>query len=97
LLLTNVPELVDWFENPKNKVFKIYEVKIDKPIKSADLKKLKKGVEDDGQLLKFHDVNPINGDPTFLRILLTEGKKRHIRRALKVLGYKVKDLKRIKM
>jgi 23S rRNA pseudouridine2605 synthase len=32
----------------------------------------------------------------FLRIVLDEGKKRHIRRVLKALGYKVLDLKRIK-
>jgi len=99
LLLTNVPELVDRFENPKNKVFKIYEVKIDKPLKTKDLARLKKGITsgDDQQILRFHDIHKIEGNPTFLRILLTEGKKRHIRRALKELGYKVKDLKRIKM
>ncbi len=103
LLLTNIPELVDRFENPKNKVFKIYEVKLNKPIKTNDLEKLKKGItyhdKDKKEIiqLKFYDVHPISKDPKYIKVLLTEGKKRHIRRALEELGYKVKDLKRTKM
>ncbi len=103
LLLTNIPELVDRFENPKNKVFKIYEVKLNKPIKTGDLEKLKKGItyhdKDKKEViqLKFYDVHPIKNDPKYIKVLLTEGKKRHIRRALEELGYKVKDLKRTKM
>lgn len=103
LLLTNIPELVDRFENPKNKVFKIYEVKLNKPIKTGDLEKLKKGItyhdKDKKEViqLKFYDVHPIKNDPKYIKVLLTEGKKRHIRRALEELDYKVKDLKRTKM
>lgn len=42
LLLTNEPKLVDYYENPKNRIFKIYEVIIDKDFKTKDLQKAKK-------------------------------------------------------
>jgi len=131
LLLTNDPEIVDRFTNPKNKVIKVYEVQIDRPFKSSDVVKVKKWIYVDQQwkllsskmlekmksmsvqqkedflkkqfiwridLLSFKDVKYFksNKGKHFLRVVLTEGKKRHIRRVLKALWYKVLDLKRIK-
>ncbi len=115
LLLTNEPDLVDYYENPKNKIFKIYEVEIDKIIKSSDIIKAKKWVSVDQEwnlvnwkrefepvwdveTLDFYDIHYINKRwKHILRILLTEWKKRHIRRVLKGLWYKTLDLKRIKV
>ncbi len=116
LLLTNVPELVNEYEHPKNKIFKIYEVQIDNFIKKHHLQKLKRGVwiTDDGEyipdtkinehkwqhtdLLQFHDIHILKDRrwKFMARIVLTYGKKRHIRRALKAFGYKIYDLCRIK-
>lgn len=109
LLLTNSPEIVDFYENPKNKIIKIYEVKIDKMLKTNHIIKFKKWINVDQdwnldtnwELLSFHDVKSIMDNkwdrrPT-LRILLKEWKNRHIRRALKALWYKTIDLKRIKV
>lgn len=113
LLLTNDTKLVDFYENPKNRIIKIYEVLIDKPFKSKDIIKSKRWIlvdqewrlidpnkpdkEEWTELLTFHDVQYSPDKWHFLRILLTEWKKRHIRRLLSALGYKVKDLKRIKV
>ena len=48
------------------------------------------------ELLRFHDVQYEKDKKwMYLRIVLTEGKKRHIRRALKALGYNVRDLMRV--
>lgn len=102
LLLTNDPELVDYYENPKNRVFKIYEVVVDKPFKSNHILKTKKWmyvnrdwkVDSKGELLYFYDINKTAGK---LRIVLKEWKNQHIRRVLTALGYKIKDLKRIKV
>ncbi len=109
LLLTNKPELVDFFSNPKNKIFKIYKVKINKPFTTSHIKIAKKGIWvsqqwnkldrsiQDADFLSFHDVKYTKcNDGHFLKIVLAEWKKRHIRRLLKALWYKVLDLKREK-
>ena len=44
LLLTNDPTLVDYYEKPENNVHKIYEVQIDRPLKTYDIEKAKKWV-----------------------------------------------------
>jgi len=46
-------------------------------------------------LLKFLDIFPTK-TPFQYKVLLNEGKKRHIRRVMKSLGYEVVDLQRIK-
>lgn len=112
LLLTNDPSIVDYYENPKNNIIKIYEVQIDKPFKTNHILKTKKGlyVDQDWNIvnplnnevsweeLKFSDIKKFTDEKWkhMLRILLTEWKKRHIRRVLKALWYKIKDLQRIK-
>lgn len=114
LLLTNNPELVDYFESPKNRVLKIYEVKIDKPFRTSDMIKAKKWIPVDEQWnkinltncdnqvfyeeLSFYAITPVktNKNEIFLRVVLNEWKKRHIRRLLKALEYKTLDLRRIK-
>lgn len=112
LLLTNEPKLVDEFEHPARKLFKIYEVKIDKPLKSKDIIKMKKWLQvsregekvlegdqeiTDYELLGFYDIHYIRQNWAHIaRILLQEGKYRHIRRLLSAFDYKVQDLKRIK-
>jgi len=116
LLLTNVPELVNEIEHPSRNIFKIYEVEIDKPLKTQHIEKFKKGVivTEDGEYVKnpndpkwkwvpkdFLQVYDISYSKDsrwryLLRILLTYGKKRHIRRLLKAFGYKIKKLTRVK-
>ena len=116
LLLTNVPELVNEIEHPSRNIFKIYEVEIDKPIKTRHRDKFKKWVliTDDGEYIQnpneerwkwkhfdFLQVYDISYHKDrrwnyFARILLTYGKKRHIRRLMKAFGYKVKNLTRVK-
>lgn len=114
LLLTNNSAKVDEFESPKNRILKIYEVKIDRPFRTWDLIKAKKWVAVDEQWnkvdlsnpdqnifyenLKFHALTPVKTtkNELFLRVVLTEWKKRHIRRLLSALWYKTLDLKRIK-
>jgi len=53
LLLTNDPALVDYYEKPENKIYKVYEVQIDKPLKTNHIQKMKKGalVDENGVLI----------------------------------------------
>jgi pseudouridine synthase len=42
LLLTNNPRLVDYYEQPANNIYKVYEVQIDKPLRTAHALSMKK-------------------------------------------------------
>jgi 23S rRNA pseudouridine2605 synthase len=112
LLLTNDSRLVDEYENPRNNVYKVYHITIDKPLRTKDKIKASKGVEvtekgylpddDPGmptELLKCVTISysKTTKEQHELIITLNEGKKRHIRRLLKALGYKVYKLHRLKV
>lgn len=100
ILLTNDGELADKLTHPRYEHKKNYEVRIknyglsDEKIKEIE-NKLKKGVdigEGDGAV-KAKDARWLGGNK-FL-IVLTEGKKRQIRRMFKAFGCQVVDLVRI--
>jgi pseudouridine synthase len=44
LLLTNNPRLVDYYEQPSNNIYKVYEVQIDKPLRTAHTLQMKKWI-----------------------------------------------------
>lgn len=96
LLLTNDGELTHQFTHPSTKVPKTYEVKIAGLPTEEALQKLRKGIAlEEGvtqpaqiQIFKKTDKN------CWLRIIVTEGKNRQIRRMLKKTGYEVMRLRR---
>ncbi len=97
LILTNNSNLVNKFQHPSNNVEKEYNVQIDKMFSINDYKKMKKWILDGGELLtvkmaKFYEQK----NKYFVKIILLEWKKRHIRRLLNNLGYKVIDLVRVR-
>lgn len=96
IILTNDGRITDKLLNPENNNEKEYIVKVHKPITGAFIKKMGAGVVlDDGYETKPCVVKMI-GDYLF-SIVLTEGKKRQIRRMCQVLGYEAVDLKRIRI
>ena len=111
LLLTNDPQLVNYYESPQNNIHKVYEIQIDKPLRSKDKVKAKKGIrvstewekseEDTGQseLLKCVTVSYQKNEKGKHIVIMTlnEWKNRHIRRLFSALGYKVQKLHRIKI
>ncbi len=59
-----------------------------------------KGVEDKGEVLRALAVTPEAsrpGRPPTMRILLGEGRNRHIRRMLEAVGLRVRRLRRIRI
>lgn len=97
LMLTNNSLLVDKFQHPSNKIEKEYLVQIDKIFSSNDYNKMKKWILDDWDLLQVKNAKFIEEKRKFLlKIILWEWKKRHIRRILQNLWYKVLDLQRIR-
>lgn len=101
VLLTNDGDLTERMTHPRYEHEKEYEVKL--KVESKKLKvdgvisKLKKGVNigDGDGIVKVKNVECL-GDGQF-KIILTEGKKRQIRRMFKVVGYEVEDLFRVRI
>jgi pseudouridine synthase len=97
--LTNDGDLVEKLTHPRYEHEKAYEVKVkgEKLKVEITIQKLKIGVdigEEDG-VVKAKEAEYL-GDDRF-RIILTEGKKRQIRRMFGVLGAEVDDLIRVRI
>lgn len=95
VLLSSDGEFVNSITHPKAEKQKEYIVTIDKPINSEDTTKLRNGVELHDGISNFISVSKIN--QTTLRITLSEGRNRQIRRTFEQLGYDVARLQRVRM
>jgi len=78
-----------------SEIEKEYLVRVEGRLSAAGLAKLNHGLSLDGAVLKPADVSWQNRDQ--LRFVLTEGKKRQIRRMCELVGLKVTGLKRIRI
>lgn len=97
LLLTNDGELANALMHPRYGVEKTYLVLVAGKPTPKDLQQLLDGVWlSDGkvQAKKVRRLKP-QGESTWLRVVLAEGKNREIRRMLAKLGHKVMRLKRV--
>mgnify|MGYP001644918218 FL=1 len=95
MLLTSKPELVHQFEHPSKEIEKSYLVQLDKPFDRKLKNKILAGIFEWGEFLRTKQLK--KSDFWLLEITLNEGKKRHIRRIFKALGYVVTDLQRIRI
>ncbi len=100
ILLTNDGNLTQKLTHPSHHVKKEYQVLIKGKIATPDIIKWQDGsLELEGKLLAKASVERIkleNGN-TWLKIILTEGRKRQLRETAKLLGYHVKYLKRVRI
>jgi len=95
ILLTNDGRITDRMLNPKYEHEKEYLVKLNKKIRPGFIRRLGEGVE-----LENYQAKPAMAEAlsdTLLRIVLTEGKNRQIRKMCAAFGYEVRDLKRIRI
>ncbi len=95
LLFTNDGVLAYRLTHPKFHHEKEYDVILDREISPFDCKKLEAGFEMDGSMTKPLNVKKIRHN--VIRIILTEGKNRQIRRMCQYVGYTVKELQRIRI
>lgn len=97
LLLTNDGELAYRLMHPKFEIEKTYLVLVAGHPTAADLQKLLDGVWLSDGKVKAKRVRRLKsqGDSTWLRIVLCEGKNREIRRMLAKLDHKVMKLRRV--
>lgn len=100
ILLTNDGELAHAFAHPRHHVEKEYRAWTDRFATREQVAAMLTGVENEGEVLRALSVvteatRP--GKPPALRIVLGEGRNRHIRRMLEAVGLKVKRLRRIRI
>jgi len=96
LILTNDGDLCYKLTHPKFEVEKEYLVLVNGVVDNTALKKLIKGVREGADLLKVKSCFVIKSKSgrSALKVIIHEGKKRHIRRLFEALGFSILDLKR---
>jgi 23S rRNA pseudouridine2605 synthase len=96
LLFTNDGELAQKLTHPSNKVKKIYEVELDKPITAEDFDKIVDGKIHlfDGPV-KVDEAAIISPSKKIIGIEIHEGRNRIVRRIFESLGYEVQKLDRV--
>ena len=97
LILTNDGQLKREFELPKNNYQREYKVKIQGKITDFIISKISKGIIVKGQKYKSIEIKKINETSTYtwIRMVLTEGKNREIRKIFDSLNMTVTRLIRV--
>jgi len=95
LLLTNDGDLAFRITHPKFKLEKEYLVTLDRELQTEDSPRVKKGVYLSEGRARFDSIVKVN--PRQVRVVLTQGLKRQVRRVFAALGYKVKRLQRVRI
>lgn len=98
ILFTNDGQFGNAMMHPKYEVEKEYIVKLDRPVDFEDLNKALDGIYIDmprPYRIKRYDLIPRTKQ--FIKVTLTEGKNREIRKIFSFLGYDVKSLTRIRI
>ena len=97
LFLTNDGTFSLRLTHPRYKMSKIYWVEVEGEVKSAGVAHLLKGVRNEGELLHAEKIFQVRtrNTTTELRLVLSEGRKRQIRRMMAAIGHPVKRLVRL--
>ena len=100
LILTSDGDLAYRLTAPQSEIPKTYLVRIEGTITEQQLNRIRAGVEiERGVVTKKCKVNVIETSKTYtkLRVVITEGKNREIRRMFEAVGKNVDFLKRLKI
>ena len=100
LLLTNNGEFARFAESPQTMWKRVYRVRVFGDIANLDIEELKQGIPIDGVNYREVEVEPEKdfahtGQNAWLRVVLTEGKNREIRKIMEYFGLQVNRLIRI--
>lgn len=99
IIITNDGDLCYRVTHPSFEIEKEYEANLNGKLTSQDIEKAKKGISLEGELLKVKRIKVIKiaQGRTFCSVVISEGKKRHLRRLFSALGYFVVSLKRVRI
>lgn len=99
LLLTNDGDLCYQVTHPKFELEKEYILKLAGLFTPSDIARAQKGLFDEGERLNIKQAKIIHSNSKFsvISVVITEGKKRHLRRLFWRLGFEVKGLLRVRI
>lgn len=99
ILLTDDGELTNLLTHPRYEHTKEYRVDVEGHPEDETLKRWRRGIFLDGRRTAPADVSILSRrkDHTWLRVVMREGRKRHIRRIAAKLGHPVRRLIRVRI
>lgn len=95
LLFTNDGEFANMLTHPKNKIEKTYIVTTNTFVTNENVETLKKGVDIGGYVTKEAKVKKIGEKK--IKIIISEGKNRQVRKMCSAIGLEVVNLKRVQI
>ena len=96
LIMTNDGDLANHITHPSKKVFKTYLAEIDGEIRLGQAEQLRRGVDIGGYTTRPAQVEILKqAGHSKVRISISEGKNRQVRRMFKAVGFNVVSLQRI--
>ncbi|MBQ1523714.1 MAG: rRNA pseudouridine synthase [Firmicutes bacterium] len=96
LIMTNDGDLANHITHPSKKVFKTYLAEIDGEISLGQAEQLRRGVDIGGYTTRPAQVEVLKqAGHSKVRISISEGKNRQVRRMFKAVGFNVVSLQRI--
>ncbi|HRH65064.1 MAG TPA: pseudouridine synthase [Bacteroidia bacterium] len=95
LLFTNDGDLARKLTHPSFEVQKVYQVELDRPLKTSDMDTIVEGIKLEDGFVKVDDIAYTTDDKSVLGVELHSGKNRIVRRLFEHLGYTVKKLDRV--
>lgn len=95
IIMTNDGRVTDKLLSPRFKHEKEYIVTLDRPFNDYFIERMQNGVRIDGAITRKCELERVSHNS--FKIILTEGKKRQIRRMCEALHYDVVDLQRVRI
>jgi 23S rRNA pseudouridine2605 synthase len=99
LLVTNDGELAHRLMHPRYRVPKVYEARVAGRVSAEGIRRLRYGVVlEDGTTnpAKVEKMEKLHPKATWLRIEITEGRNRQVRRMCEAIGHPVESLQRVR-
>jgi 23S rRNA pseudouridine2605 synthase len=97
LILTNDGDLTYRLTHPKHEVDKEYWAGLARPLSESQLAALRRGTEIDGRLRRPLHVERLEDEAPFeVAIVISEGRKRQVRRMIEAAGARVRRLRRVR-
>lgn len=99
IFLSNDGDFTLRLTHPRYEVLKIYEVVVEGEVGPAVIRKITRGVESEGEILKAKAARVLSASErqTLVRVELTEGKNREIRRLFSACSLEVARLVRVRI
>lgn len=99
ILLTNDGELANRLVHPRYEVPKTYMAQVQGRLRKQDRRKLIEGIELDDGPARAHSARELgaSGKESLVEIVVTEGRKRQVRRMLTAVGLPIQRLARVSL